>query len=73
MWYETDVATHRDTALCGLHKAEHESEQRGLANAGLAHDGGLGAGLEVVGEVREDFSVACGVTECYVVETYFSP
>ena len=68
LWYETDVATHRDTALCGLHEAEHESEQRGLANARLAHDSGLGARLEVVGEVREDFSVARGVTERYVVE-----
>ena len=49
--------------LSGLDKAKNDTEQRGLADTRFAHDGGLGADLEVVAKMVQNLSVALGITE----------
>ena len=66
--HETEFPTLLYRSFRRLDKTEDESEQRGLADTSLTHDGGLRTREEVVGEMRQYLPVALGIAERHVFE-----
>lgn len=69
LWHETQFTAHRDLSACRLDKSKYQSEHRRLTDARLAHDGGLGACLELMREVGKYLPVALGIAERDIFET----
>ena len=66
--HEAQLATDLHPTIRGNNETENQSEQCRLADARLTHDGGLRAGLEVVGKVRQYLPVARSIAERDIVE-----